>query len=304
VTVALLGGAGFIGRAVSEVLLARGTPFFVIDQQAHQAGELRLDLAAADARDALARAFEGKRAVIHLASRVDPANPKEREATRRLHVDGTLAVAEAARAAGVERLVLASSATVYGAWPDNAVPLDEDRPTRPNPGFFYAQDKLVQEQIVERSGVSWAIARPAIVYGPGARNYLTEILRRSPVLPALNNKRPPLQFVHVADVARALALLADAPASALGPRPIFNVAPTDWMAFDDVARVARRRVVPVPLAATRGFDVLARLLPPHLRAPRAMLPYLMEPFVIDSARMRALGWHPRARTEDALRSIV
>src|SRR5205823_1103739 len=127
---------------------------------------------------------------------------KERAAARRLHVDGTHNVVAAAHKAGVARFVLASSATVYGARASNRVPLDETAPTAPNADFPYAVDKAAQESIVCASSSSspsftYAIARPAIIYGAGARNYLTEIIRRAPFLPALDGRRPQLQFVHV-----------------------------------------------------------------------------------------------------------
>ena len=129
-----------------------------------------------------------------LAARVDPPKGNdEREEMRTLHLDGTRNVIRAAKRAGVQKLVLASSAVVYGARPENPIPLDETAPVRPNEDFPYAVDKAGQERIVENergASLRIAIARPAIVYGRGARNYLTEIIRRSPVLPALDGRRP------------------------------------------------------------------------------------------------------------------
>lgn len=294
-TIALVGGAGFIGRAVGALLVERKVPFVVVDKR-------EVDLTAAGAEDALVRTFERTRVtrVIHLAARVDPATPAEREQMRRLHIDGTRAVASASLRTGVARFVLVSSATVHGAHRDNPVPLEEHAPLRPNAGFAYGEDKRAQEEIVGALLPHAAIARPAIVYGRGAKSYLTEIIRLAPVLPALDGLRPPLQFVHVDDVAAALVALA----THADARGAYGVA-ADWLAFDEVARIANKRIVRVPSRAVAGpLDALARILPPHLRAPKTMLPYLMHPFVVSSAKLQALGWQPRFTARAALATIV
>lgn len=297
----MVGGAGFIGRAVVQELERQGARPLVVDR----VGVAPLDIIAADAEARLQARFRvaGAQVVLHLAARVDPAgNAAEREAARRLHEDGTRAVVRAARAAGVGRFVLVSSATVYGAHADNPVPLDESAPLRPN-AFAYAEDKLAQEAVVAREGqgLSVAVARPAIVYGASARNYLTEVFTRAPVLPALDGARPPLQFVQVGDVASALATLALGDAE--GP---FNVAPADWLSFDEVARLAGRRVLAVPSRALAPFlDLGARFLPAHLRAPAAMVPYLKHPFVLSARRlMEQTRWQPRFSSADALREVL
>lgn len=301
VAVAVVGGAGFIGRAVVAELQRRGAVPHVVDR----VGVDALDLTATDAEARLTARLRalGVGALVHLAARVDPvANAAERAAARRLHEDGTGAAVRAARAAGVPRFVLVSSASVYGAHADNPVPLDESAPLRPN-AFFYAEDKQLQEEVLARegAGLSVAIARPAIVYGASARNYLTEILTRAPVLPALDGARPPLQFVHVSDVAAGLATLALGEAQ--GP---FNIAPADWLSFEEVARLAGKRVLSVPSRMIAPFlDVGARFLPPHLRAPAAMLPYLTHPFVVSARRLtEATGWKPRVGSADALREVL
>ncbi|MBI1948364.1 MAG: NAD-dependent epimerase/dehydratase family protein [Deltaproteobacteria bacterium] len=299
--VAVIGGAGFIGRAVVAELERRGAVPLVVDR----VGAVPLDLLAPDAAPRLTELLRTARvrAVVHLAARVDPhAGATERAAARRLHVEGTRVALGAARQSGAARFVLASSATVYGAHPDNPVPLDESAPLRPNP-YAYAEDKLAQEDVVARegAGLSVAIARPAIVYGAGARSYLTEILTRAPVLPALDGCRPPLQFAHVADVAAALVELARC--DAVGA---FNVAPADWLSLDEVARLVDKRVLSVPSRLLAPLlDAGARLLPPHLRAPAAMVPYLKYPFVLSARKLeQTTGWRPRASSADALRTIL
>jgi nucleoside-diphosphate-sugar epimerase len=300
-SVAIVGGAGFIGRATCAALRERGMSARVIDRTP-MSGAHVVDIASFDAEERLVDAFRGVQSVIHLASRVDPPRTNEREHMRALHIDGTRHVVRAAQRAGVDKLVLVSSAVVYGARPDNPVPLDENAPRRPNEDLPYAVDKAAQERVVEvEHGIlKTAIARPAIVYGRGARNYLTEILRTAPVLPALDGVRPPLQFVHVDDVARSLAHLAIE-----AHEGVFNIAPRDWLSFEDVARIARRRIVPVPHRLVGPIvEALVRVMPPHLRAPAAMLPYLKYPFVLSATKIAQAGCAPRVTSEGALRELL
>lgn len=300
--VVLLGGAGLVGRALCRTLLYEGAEPLVLDLVPPKVtGALfrPMDLIEGD----LAPHLEGADAVIHLAARVDPPHPRRRAAMRRLHEEGTSRAVAAARRAGVRRFVLCSSAVVYGARPDNPVPLSEEHPVRPLPSFPYAVDKALQEQIaLDAAGaLEVAIARPAIVYGQGARNYLSEILRRAPgVLPALDGRRPPLQFVHKEDVARALAALASS--SVTGA---FNVGGRDVAAFEAVARRARLRVVDIPRwTVAPALDLAQWVVPRWLRAPSYMLDHLMYPFVVSSGRLRReLGVEPRYRSLEAVDAL-
>lgn len=302
--VAVVGGAGLVGRALCAALAARGHRVVVVDRAGD---DVVVDLVGPDVDAALDRAFVDAFAVVHLAAQVNPPRDRrERWRMRRLHEDGTAAVARAARRAGVARFVLCSSAVVYGAWPENPVPLDEGAPVRPCPGFAYAVDKAIQEHVARMEfGPELTVVRPAIVYGRGAKSYLTEILRnaRLPrrlglpgILPALDGHRPPLQFVHVDDVAAVLAACVDTGAAA---GDVFHAAAADFLAYDDVATAAGLVVRDVDAALVgRALDALVPLLPPALRAPSALLPYLMHPFVLsaDKAR-RVLGVTTRTSAE-------
>jgi UDP-glucose 4-epimerase len=292
--VAVVGGAGLVGRALCASLAARGHRVVVVDRVR---ADVVVDLAGRVDDAVLDAAFVDVAAVVHLAAQVNPPRDRrERWQMRQLHEDGTAAVARAARRAGVARLVLCSSAVVYGAWPNNPVPLDESAPVRPCPGFAYAVDKAIQEHVARLEfGPALTVVRPAIVYGRGAKSYLTEILRnaRLPrrvglpgILPALDGHRPPLQFVHVDDVAAVLAACVDVAAAA---GAVVNAAAADFLAYEDVASAAGLVVKDVDAAIVgRALDVLVPLLPPALRAPSALFPYLMHPFVLSADKARRL----------------
>jgi len=310
--IALVGGSGLVGQATARALEATGVRVVIVDRvrPAGAAAFAPCDLTDHSARTTLddALAAHDVSAVVHLAARVDPPkDAREREAMRRLHDEGTRAVCEAARARGAH-VTLVSSAVVYGAWPDNRVPLPTTAPVRPRE-LPYAVDKALQERVANDVLCdNVAIVRPAIVYAPRAKSYLTEILRRARlpligrgVLPALDGHRPPLQFVHADDVAAIIAAVV-----LRRHRGIVHAASVDWLAYDDVAQEAGLRVLPMPVRLIGpALEALVPLMPPTLRAPRALFPYLMHPFVLDMATTIVdVGVRPRWSSRDALRAML
>lgn len=102
----------------------------------------------------LKRTLHGIDAVVHLAS------------TTTEPLESTRQVLDAAADAGVGHLVIVTSALVYGAWPSNPVPLTEDAPLRPNPGFEPAValgevERLAAAWRDDHPGVTVAVLRPA-----------------------------------------------------------------------------------------------------------------------------------------------
>jgi UDP-glucose 4-epimerase len=152
---AVTGGAGFIGSNLSEFLLSQGHSVVLIDNfstgrdhnisaWAPAAGaRLRVLLADINETDKLREAFQGVRYVFHQAAIPSvPRSVANPQATNMANVDGTLSVLVAARDAGVRRVVVASSSSVYGD--DPGLPKVESRLGRPlSP---YALSKTVCEE--------------------------------------------------------------------------------------------------------------------------------------------------------------
>jgi UDP-glucose 4-epimerase len=178
--VLVTGGAGFIGSHLVERLLADGHDVVVLDNLS--VGRLE-NLARAtrdgtcafhevDIRDAAALAphFDGVRTVYHLAALADIVPSIEKPAEYfTTNVDGTFNVVEAARAAGVKRLVYAASSSCYGI-PDE-YPTPEAAPIRPQ--YPYALTKYLGEQIALHWGSVYDIPTVSLrffnVFGPRAR---------------------------------------------------------------------------------------------------------------------------------------
>ena len=152
---AVTGGAGFIGSNLSESRLSRGYSVVLVDNfstgrdhnlsgWALRAGD-RLHVLMADINetDKLREAFQGVRYVFHQAAIPSvPRSVANPQATNVANVDGTLSVLVAARDVGVQRVVVASSSSVYGD--DPGLPKVESRMGRPlSP---YALSKVVCEE--------------------------------------------------------------------------------------------------------------------------------------------------------------
>lgn len=302
--IAVIGGSGLIGRSlIPRFATVPGVSLRVIDL--HPPTGLEVDFIRQDIRDGDWSAhLDGCDALIHLAAHVNPPRPRERTWFRSLHEEGASQCIAAARAAGVRKLVLCSSAVVYGARPSSPFPFTEAHPARPNPDFPYAVDKAKQEEIflAQAHDFDVVVARPAIVYAASARNYLTEILRFAPgVLPAIDGCCPPLQFVHVEDVAAALVRLTLEPVTG-----IYNVCPDDWLSFREVAQIAQLKVMPVRKNWLAPFlDATYPYMPGWARAPSYILPHLQYSFVLSGAKMaRELHHTSRYSSEEALRQML
>jgi UDP-glucose 4-epimerase len=305
--IAITGANGFVGRAVSRALLARGIRATGLVRHDAQC-EPGVDVRHIDGLDSIAPdAFAGCDAVIHLAARVhvmtDAAAQKTSEALlnayRAINVDGTLAAAEAARRAGVTRFVLMSSIKALGE-SDPGRPFTEDDARNPPDayGVSKAEAEVKLLEFGSRTGLEIAIVRPPLVYGPGVRaNFLAmmrAIARGMPLpLGAIDARR---SLVSVDNLASATIECALNPAAA---GRLFHV--TDG--YDpSVAELARKlgahlgrpaRLVPVPAGLLRG---LARVA-----GKTAQIDRLTGSLRVDSHRIRdALGWQAPQSLDEGL----
>jgi nucleoside-diphosphate-sugar epimerase len=232
----------------------------------------------------------------------DPSDLVVDGADTLVHLDGDVDLTRrvvAALDATVSAVVLLSSATVYGAWPDNPVPLTEDAPLRPNPGILDAAGHAEAERVLgdwaaEHPGASVTILRPATMVGPGVDSWLAQALGgRGLVRP--DRADPVGQFVHVDDVAAAVALAAQDRLDG-----VYNVAPNGSVPGEVVRNLsAWRPSVAVPtwlarVAARWGWALGVSRVPPPVMA------LVEHPWVIASDRLQAAGWTPQYTSEEAI----
>jgi dihydroflavonol-4-reductase len=295
------GGTGFVGTALLPALTARGERVCVLTRR-HIVAAPGVEVRTGDLLNpaTLTAALRDVTAVIHLAA----ALPGPRVATttlRRTNVEGTSNLATAAAAAGVERFVHVSSATVYGERAD-LEPADED--TRPIAETTYARSKLDAEHAVQialrDTATSLVVLRPSEIHGPHREatvRFYAQICRRPVWVHA-----PVTVIVHpsyVGDVVSAILLTMSRP---VATGTIFNIAGAEALTYTElIDRVAARlhvriRQVRIPAHPTRDLAraattvgrLLGRSFPRLARAQRQVVNRS-----IDIARARTvLGFEP------------
>lgn len=241
------GGAGRLGQFVAR-RLAPKCALTILDLNAPEDADLAgIPLVTADIRDldALRQAFAGHDAVVHLAAIPNPRTAPA-DVTFNTNVQGAWSVLQAAEDAGVKRIVVASSDSVFGLsynppdWPPQFLPVDETHPVRPTE--FYSLSKHITETIAEsfaaRGRLEVLVLRPVHVVFP-------------PEYPELADRGSDPQnyhfwtFVAPQDVAQAfeLALAADyqgyevftiAGAEGLNTRPTLEIAAERWGTLPEV----------------------------------------------------------------------
>jgi nucleoside-diphosphate-sugar epimerase len=312
-SVCITGGAGFLGGWLAETLLTLGARVVILDD--FSAGDPLLPARLIDQHEgrcqliegsildphALCDALDNAGVVFHLAAQASaPASVEDPARTFDVNVEGTRRVAQAARAAGAGRLIIASSSAVYG---DGDPPMRENTETRPlSP---YAASKVADEAIVaawaNSMGLPGVSLRLFNVYGPRQRAdgpyaaVISAFANR-----VLDGKRPVIygdgsqtrDFIHVRDAVRAFLLAGAAELKPMGE--VVNVGSGVSTRIDTLAsilcEIARDRgVMPAPEGAEHAAERKGD--PKHS--------------VADTARCRALlGFEASITLEDGLRETV
>jgi nucleoside-diphosphate-sugar epimerase len=202
--IVVTGAGGFVGSALCNSLAAEGHQIIALSR--HADDRTRLDDASA-----LTSCFNGADAIVHLAARAHVIDDRAADRLlefRKVNVEGTRCVASAAVAAGVRRLVFASSIGVLGNATRNESFSEASEPAPVEP---YAISKWEAEQILRdverRDGLEVTIVRPVLVYGPNVRGNFLRLLRlvsseRPLPLGSIRNRR---SFIGVANLCDLLS---------------------------------------------------------------------------------------------------
>ena len=221
-TALITGATGAIGSVLVGQLLEHGYEVRALVRSAQGRLPEAVKIFKGEITDchALREAAAGTDVIFHLAAKLHINNPAPalKADYRRINVDGTRCLVEAAQAAGVRRLVFFSTINVYGPSRPRQV-LNEDSPLRPD--SWYAETKIEGEQIA-LAGVPAVVLRLAAVYGPGMKGNYVRLLnalrrRRFAMIGDGRNRRT---LVHMND-ACAAALAAARHRGAAGR--IYNV---------------------------------------------------------------------------------
>jgi UDP-glucose 4-epimerase len=301
-TALVTGGLGYIGSYVVRDLVERGWQVRVFDNyyrcDRKVAAELakipEVDVVEGDVRyaNAVESVMRGADAVVHLAAVC--LNKSISDPTESIDVNllGTQNVYDAAARASVQRIVYASSASVYG----NPTTLPMRETDKPAPITPYCTAKLAGEHLLsfyaQRSKLSWLALRFFNVYGPGqptdayytsvVLTFLRRLAKGEP--PVIDGKgEQSMDFVHVADVARAVGLAIDSAASG------------------EVLNVGTGTQTTVAQLADLLIKAIDANVKPVFR-PREVLVTQREA-AIDRIR-EVLGWEPTVGLSEGLNSVV
>lgn len=237
-TVFLTGVNGYIGAVLAPYLMERGIHVVGLDTGYYRDGWLYSDnthfgltpeTLNKDLRHVTLADLSGCDAVVHLAELSnDPLGENNPEVTHQINHGGSVALAGAARAAGIRRFVYTSSCSVYGAATGDF--LDEAAPT--NPQTTYAQCKVLVERDVGAmtdKDFCPVFLRNATAYGPSPRmrfdiviNDLCALAWTTKRIAMTSDGSPWRPVVHVNDICEAVYRCLVAPEQAISGR-IFNV---------------------------------------------------------------------------------
>ena len=306
--IAITGSSGFYGRGLIERIRMRFPAatilgLDVIEPSVHSPDEfIQCDVTSPELGQHLETFAPDT--VIHLAFVVNPIRDTNR--MHAINVGGTRNLLTALTKIQPARLLVSSSATAYGAWDDNPIPILEDQPLRPRTEYRYAHDKVLVEELLEEFreqspdvAVSWT--RPAIIYGEGIDNYLTKFIVHSPVMVLADGHNATFQAVHLDDVVDSTLTILEADAT--GP---FNVAPPDWITLRDLAKLKRQFCLKSPLFLCRMFtNVWWSLRLPLYYFPSGLWYFIRFPWVVTPNRLeKELGYKFRYSTLDTVHQML
>jgi len=229
--IAITGGTGFVGRHLAQhllslghrpILLARGRDL----RHAPAAPVIHMDLSDSGL---LAESLRGCDAVAHCAG----INRETASQTyQRIHIQGTRNVIEAARIAGISRVLMLSFLRA-----------------RPDCGSPYHESKFQAEELLRRSGLDYTILKAGMIYGRGDHmlDHLSHMLFTLPLFATVGFREQPIRPVAIHDVTRIIA--AALTAGRLSCQTAFVVGPETLLLSDAVRRVAavlNRQVVILP----------------------------------------------------------
>lgn len=215
--VAITGGAGFVGRHLAER--------FATEDVVPLSRRTGVDIADADA---LTAAFTGCDVVAHCTG----INREIGDQTyRKVHIDGTRAVVDAARRAGVMRIVMLSFLRA-----------------RPNCGSAYHESKWEAEELIRNSGIDYTILKAGMIYGRGDHlvDHISHSIQTLPVFAAVGLNEKPIRPIPISEMVDVLL-------AGIGgklPRQTAAVVGGEELLLSEavrrVAQVLERRVVVLP----------------------------------------------------------
>jgi nucleoside-diphosphate-sugar epimerase len=299
--VAVTGAAEGLGHALAARLAASGRIRKVVAIDDHRGEVSGVVWRVVDVRDpVLAGRLAGVDVVVHTDLDLSPdSDNRERRA---FNVRGAQTVLTAAAAERVGRVVLVTSAMVYGARAENPVPLAEDAPLRADADSSIAGDLLEIEHLARRAprtypGMHVTVARPVALVGDDVDTLITRHFE-APRLLTVKGCATRWQFCHIDDLVSALELAVTGDVTGE-----FAVGCDGWLELDRVEELSGLRRIELPAGFT--FGTAQRLHRAGITpAPATDLQFVVYPWVVECAALHAAGWEPAYDNETALAVLL
>lgn len=195
------------------------------------------------------------------------------------NVLGTQKLLDLSHKYGIENVIVLSTYHVYGASAYNPALIDETAPLK---AAELTQDLVDSVELENLANIYlWrypdlniTILRPCNIVGPGVKNTISRLLTNT-ISPALMGFSPIMQFIHIDDMADAIAL-----AHKQSKRGVYNVAPNDWIAYQDALSHANCTPVPIPSVPPILPKAITKIM--RLRMfPSYLINYFKYPVVIN-----------------------
>ena len=242
--------------------------------------------------------------VVHMNVIATPLSAGGRASQKEINVIGTMQLLAACqKAPSIRRLVVKSSAAVYGSSPRDPAMFAEDMGPKALPRAGFGKDSVEVEGYVRgfsrrRPDVEISMLRLANIVGPGLRTGLTDYLSL-PVIPTPLGFDARLQLLHENDAVQSLLLATMGP-----PVGIVNVAADGVITVQQAARLAGRATIPVPLSACGLLSRFVRRAGLADFSPEQMQ-YLAWGRGMDTTRMReVLRLEPEFTTRSAYEDFI
>jgi nucleoside-diphosphate-sugar epimerase len=298
--VALTGATGFIGQYLLRELPKRGYRLRVL---LRRPSDVPLDCASAVVGDLarpqnMAAALADVGAVIHSAGLAHAMSGRPEDDYRVLNTEATLGLARAAHRAGVRRFVFLSSIRAQSG-PTSERVLSEQLEARPVDA--YGRSKLAAEQGLVDVGIDWAALRLVLVYGPGVKGNMAQLMRlaRSPFPLPLGKLKARRSLLSVDNLVQAIVTVLSAPEPLRRPLIVADPAPvaiSEMLAAMRQGLGRRPGLLPIP----------PKLLETALRLAGRAEDYhrLAGSLVANPGALQQLGWSPVVDTREGLAALM
>jgi UDP-glucose 4-epimerase len=302
-TVVVTGISGNLGRALAKQLHVEAQVVGVdrrpFRDKPKDIVHVQVDLRKARVEEAFRhRTVE---AVIHLGIMHDPRMPFSE--AHSFNVVGTQKLLDLCVRHGVKKVVVLSSANVYGPLPDNSNFLTEETPLMAADRFSDVRDLIeldmyAQSFVWRHPDIETVILRPVNIVGPTVRNAPSNYLRLPRPITVMGFD-PMIQLIHEEDVARAL-ILALKP----GVRGVYNITGPGEVPLSSVMKELGRPTLPIPHFMLR--PLMRRLFRAGVVSfPPEELDHIQYLCVVDGSRAaREMGWAPRYTLRETIRSVL